>query len=1281
MPDLEDDSNAFPNDGIFSGAYDDEDVGAEANFNNMDNIIDVIPIPALRVHKDYPKGQMLGDPKSAVQTKGKIQKASSVQQDLFKLQKVWILVDLPFRKKAIGIKWFFKNKRDERSIVVKNKARLVAQGFRQEEGIEYDEVFAPVARIKAIRLFLAFALFMGFLVYQMDEAFLYGIIVEEVYVHQPPGFVDPAHLNKVYKVIKALYGLHQAPRAWYETLSSFLLENSFRRGTIDKTLFIKKNKSDIMLVQVYVHDIIFGSTTQSMCTEFEDCMHKRFQMSSIADILKKIDFCSIKIATTPIESNKPLVKDKDGIDVDVHVYRFMIGSLMYLTASRLDIMFVVCACARFQVTPKASHLNAVKRIFRYLKHKPKLGLWYPRDSPFELKAFSDSDYRGASLDKKSTTCDCQFLGRRLISWQCKKQMIVVNSTTEAEYVAAANCCGQVLWIQNQMMDYGFNFMNTKIHIDNKSTICIVKNHVYHSRTKHIEIRHHFIRECYEKRLIDVIKIHTDANVADLLTKLELILIRTSMNLRMDGSCAGSLFHIWSKPTESVGFTEIVDFLKGTSLRYALTHNPTIYDSLVKQFWQTATIRTLANGIQELVASVDNKEYTITEASIRSQLQLADATGIINLSDAEIYEGLATLGYVSEGKLTFWKKHFTPQWKFLIHTILHCISPKSGGWDQFGSTIATALICLSSNRVYNFSKLIFDGMVHNLESNTKFLMGYVGEHVPLLPAMLAGVAEDQGEGSAIPAEPHHTPIDPIPSTSQPSIPSTTEPPHSSPPSVGVETEGAATTTSGLDAGMDSGNIHESPLRSHEAPLPEGNTSGSAEDSLQLKELMAIVPKMVTKIDSLEKELKETKQTLGHAVLTLVKKVKSLEVALKRMSKRVILSDSEDEETENQGRKIQDIDDDPLVSLVRESMKEKEADFASHIKASALGEAQEEDISPIILEAVQILSQVVSQSVSTYKRRTRSANKGKDIGISMHFFSATKERLNSAKVEVNTKVNPGSAGVNTVKSQREGKAPMTLEDVQATQKTKEQIRQEEVGLEEAMRLQALQDEEDARQVHLDALLAKRIQEEQELSEQQQKRKAEKEFSAAMGTVEQESSKKQNIAVEDVPVTEEKVEVVKKEEPIKRTRKKKKQKSRKGIHADKIAKHEAEEDMESLVKGNDTYSSSGTDILVKSMVWVSGSCNRVEKDCLSVGLATTQQMVISSPCLTDIKNWLVQSKRLWGGLLGIKYSTHNSVSNTVSSVKTNETQTVKTQVDKIVQISQKEGIGFKKIKACFV
>ncbi|GKB88440.1 putative ribonuclease H-like domain-containing protein [Tanacetum coccineum] len=290
----------------------------------------------------------------------------------------------------------------------------------------------------------------------VKSAFLYGKIEEEVYVCQPPGFKDPTFPDKVYKVEKALYRLHQAPRA---------------------------------------------------------CQDKY-----MAEILKKFDFAIVKTASTPMKPNKALIKDEEAEDVDVHLYRSMIGSLMYLTASRPDITFAVSVCARFQVTPKTSHLHAVKRIFRYLKGQPKLGFWYLKDFPFDLEAFSDSDYAGASLDRKSTTGGCQFLGKRLISWQRKKQTIVANSTTEVEYVAAANCYGQVLWIQNQMLDYGFNFMNTKIYIGSESTICIVKNPVFHSKTKHIEIRYHFIRDSYEKKLIQVIKIYTDQNVTDLLTK-------------------------------------------------------------------------------------------------------------------------------------------------------------------------------------------------------------------------------------------------------------------------------------------------------------------------------------------------------------------------------------------------------------------------------------------------------------------------------------------------------------------------------------------------------------------------------------------------------------------------------------------------------------------------------------------------------------------------------------------------------------------------------------------
>ncbi|GKC18676.1 putative ribonuclease H-like domain-containing protein, partial [Tanacetum coccineum] len=290
---------------IFGNAYDDEDVGAAADLNNLETTMNVSPIPTTRFDKDHPKDQIIGDLTSAIQIR-RMTKISdehamkeiqaledpswieALQEELlqFQLQKVWTLVNLPNGKTAIGTKWVFRNKKDERGIVIRNKARLVTHSYTQEEGIDYDEVFAPVARIEEIRLFLAYASFMGFIVYQMDvkSAFLYGTIEEEVYVCQPPGFEDPQFLDKVYKVEKALYGLHQAPRAWYETFSTYLIENRFKKGTIDKTLFINKDKGDILLVHVYVDDIIFGSTKKSLCDEFEGLMHKRFQMSSIGEL-------------------------------------------------------------------------------------------------------------------------------------------------------------------------------------------------------------------------------------------------------------------------------------------------------------------------------------------------------------------------------------------------------------------------------------------------------------------------------------------------------------------------------------------------------------------------------------------------------------------------------------------------------------------------------------------------------------------------------------------------------------------------------------------------------------------------------------------------------------------------------------------------------------------------------------------------------------------------------------------------------------------------------------
>ncbi|GJR32391.1 retrovirus-related pol polyprotein from transposon TNT 1-94 [Tanacetum coccineum] len=562
---------------------------------------------------------------------------------------------------------------DEKGIVIKNKARLVTQGYTQEEGIDYDEVFAPVARIEAIRLFLAYASFKDFVVYQMDvkSAFLYGKIEEEVYVCQPPGFEDPDFLDRVYKVENVLYGLHQAPSAW--------------------------DKGDILLVQVYVDDIIFGSIKKSLCNAFEKLMHEKFQMSSIGEltfflglevkqkndgifisqdkyvveILKKFGFTEVKTASTPMETQKPLLKDEDGEEVDVHLYKSMIGSLMYLTSSRPDIMFTVCACARYQVNPKVSHLHAVKRIF--------------------------------SLDKKSTTG----------------------------------------------------------------------------------------------------------------------------------------------------------------------------------------------------APVDGKKIIITESIVRRDLQLEYAEGVDCLPNATIFEQLTLMGYeqVSQ-KLSFFKAFFSPQWKFLIHTVLQCLSLKTTTWNEFSSNTASAIICLATSQKFNFSKLIFKCMVKNLDNVGKFLMyprfiqvfldkqlegmsnhkriyiasshtkkifrnmrrvvkGFSGMETPLFPTMVVHNQEEMGEDKAANEDMDDSLVR------------------------------VATTASSLEAEQDSGSgprrqdimgdtiaqisFENVSKTSNDSLLAGVNTPRSDEDSMKLKELMEFCTKLQQRVLNLE----NTKTAQAQEITSLKLRVKKLE----------------------------------------------------------------------------------------------------------------------------------------------------------------------------------------------------------------------------------------------------------------------------------------------------------------------------------------------------------------------------------------------------------------------
>ncbi|GKB89402.1 retrovirus-related pol polyprotein from transposon TNT 1-94, partial [Tanacetum coccineum] len=378
----------------------------------------------------------------------------------------------------IALKWIYKVKFDEYDDVLKNKARLGAKGYRQEEGIDFEESFAPVARIEAIRIFIPNAASKNMTIYQMDvyTTFLNGELKEEVYVSQLEGFVDLDHPTYVYRLKKALYGLKQAPRAWYDTLSRFLLDNKFSKGAVDPTLFTRKTGKHILLVQIYVDDIIFASTDPKACDIFSNEMSLKFQMSMMGqmsfflglqvsqnprgifinqskfalEILKKFGMDSCDPVDTPMVDRLKLDEDPLGIPVDQTRFRSMVGSLMYLTASRPDLVFAVCMCAR--------------------------------TTAMALTAYADADH------------------------------------AEAEYIAMFGCCAQILWMRSQLTDYGFVFNKIPLYCDNRSAIALCCNNVQHSRTKHIDIRHHFIREQVEKGVVELYFVTTDYQLMYIFTK-------------------------------------------------------------------------------------------------------------------------------------------------------------------------------------------------------------------------------------------------------------------------------------------------------------------------------------------------------------------------------------------------------------------------------------------------------------------------------------------------------------------------------------------------------------------------------------------------------------------------------------------------------------------------------------------------------------------------------------------------------------------------------------------
>ncbi|GJX40786.1 putative ribonuclease H-like domain-containing protein [Tanacetum coccineum] len=856
-------------------------------------------------------------------------------------------------------------------------------------------------------------------------------------------FINQKH---VYKVVKALYGLHQAPRA---CLQKF------------------KQKPDGIFIS---------------------------QDKYVQDMLKKFDMESVRTATTPYEASKPKSKDEPDDAVNVHLYRSMIGSLMYLTASRPDIMFAVSACSRHQVTPLTSNLNAVKKIFKYLKGQPKLGLWYPRDSPFVLEAYSDSDYAGSHGDRKSTTGGCQFLGRRLISWQCKKQTIVATSSTEAEYVAAANCCGQVLrfhtydnvddLLTKPLMVQDSNYL--VVHIRNAShPIVLGLRGGFESKgglipSGWISVSSGDAR--VPTGSFTVVTLHCDHPPA-LTLNPDFYSTMAALKYREEHNKVGYL----EKPKGSDDYHQVLDFLRGSHFR---------------------------------------TPYTITEDTVRRQLQLGDDGGIEDLPIADIYLGMDTLGYPTEGKLTFYKNKFSPQWRFLVHTIQHCLSTKTGSWDQFGSPLAIALICLSDGRRFNWSSYIFKGMVHNISNAKRFLMyprflqiilgigtrntkpyhvlklssklfanmrlNFVGDHMPLLAAMLppaqAAIA-DEGIGEAAPDVPpetiqetrpkpdhsqEHLPTPPRPTTTD-HIPPVFEQGHTSDPNIASfsgahESDPDLFTSTNVEDETLGGSFHTTPSRSTQVP-PEGPTSGGVEDLATLTALSSLVSELVQKVSILESELQAHKLLFKEVVGTLVKKVKALELKLHTRSRKVVMSESNKEEEEEQ-------DVDPLIKLAQAA-----AASDAHVHVSPGAEVPPSPPHPTSdVPTTAVPTDVPSVGASTGPSTVSPGSTTVPTSISVPAADTIPATSGT------TPETPSSP----VRDVRKGKGVAVEAHSLTPDKTFRQLEEERLGWEAAQRLQAQEladfKKQRAESLMKDTTFARQMSQDFEMTEDQRKRQQE-------------------------------------------------------------------------------------------------------------------------------------------------------------------------------------------------
>jgi hypothetical protein len=478
--------------------------------------------------------------------------------------KTWDLVDPPAGCRPIGLKWVYKVKKDEHGAVVKHKARLVARGFVQREGIDFEEVFAPVARMESVRLLLALAAAKDWQVHHLDvkSAFLNGELAETVFVKQAPGFVVKGAEHKVLRLRKALYGLRQAPRAWNAKLDATMAELDFTRCATEHALYTRRRGKEELIVGVYVDDLIVTGARERDIAAFKEEMAARFKMSDLGaltyylgievkqgkdtvtlgqhayalKLLERAGMTECKPMATPMEERIKLSKQSTTAKVDGTRYRSIVGGLRWLTHTRPDIAFAVGYVSRFMEDPREDHWGAVKRLLRYIKGSLNQAVVFPKggglrltvfsEAPPKVKdgepgltAFSDADMAGDVDGRRSTSGVLIFLGAAPIVWQSLKQKMVALSTCEAEYVAAATAACQVVWLRRLLSELtGVEARPPALKVDNKPAIALAKNPVLHDRSKHIDIKFHFLRDCVDGGHLVIEFVETGRQLADILTK-------------------------------------------------------------------------------------------------------------------------------------------------------------------------------------------------------------------------------------------------------------------------------------------------------------------------------------------------------------------------------------------------------------------------------------------------------------------------------------------------------------------------------------------------------------------------------------------------------------------------------------------------------------------------------------------------------------------------------------------------------------------------------------------